>query len=90
VICRFKQARAVPSASQDKRASSTKRVLIGCDVSFARNRFFEVVEVSDSLDEEARERLLKRWEEELADYTSAFIGRSLTEWLEREDQVILF
>jgi hypothetical protein len=55
-----------------------------------RTRFFEVVEVSESLDEEARERLLKRWEEELADYTSAFIGRSLTEWLEREDQVILF
>ena len=55
-----------------------------------RTRFFEVVEISDSLDEEARERLLKRWEEELADYTSAFIGRSLTEWLERKDQVILF
>jgi hypothetical protein len=55
-----------------------------------RTRFFEVVEVSDSLDEEARERLLRRWEEELADYTSAFIGRSLTEWLERNDQVILF
>ena len=52
-----------------------------------RTRFFKV---SDSLDAEARERLLKRWEEELADYTSAFIGRSLTEWLEREDQVILF
>jgi hypothetical protein len=53
-------------------------------------RLFEVVEVSDSLDEEARERLLRRWEEELADCTSAFIGRSLTEWLERNDQVILF
>jgi hypothetical protein len=51
---------------------------------------FEVVELSDSLDKEARERLLKRWEAELADYTSAFIGRSLTEWLVREDQVILF
>jgi hypothetical protein len=43
-----------------------------------RTRFFEVVEVSDSLDEEARERLLRRWEAELTDYTSAFIGRSLT------------
>ena len=55
-----------------------------------RTRFFEVVEVSDSLDAEARERLLSRWEAELADYTSAFIGRSLEEWLARNDEVILF
>ena len=55
-----------------------------------RTRFFEVVELSDSLDAEARMRLLRRWEAELADYTSAFIGRSLTEWLERDDEVILF
>ena len=55
-----------------------------------RTRFFEVVEISDSLDEEARERLLRRWEAELADYTSAFIGRSLKEWLERDDEAILF
>ncbi len=52
-----------------------------------RTRFFEVAEVSDSLDIEARERLLHRYE---AEYTSAFIGRSVTEWLERDDQVILF
>ena len=55
-----------------------------------RTRFFELVELSDSLDEEARERLLKRWEAELVDYSSAFIGQSLNEWLEREDQVIVF
>jgi hypothetical protein len=55
-----------------------------------RTRFFEVVELSDSLDEDARERLLSRWEEELADFSSGFIGRSLSEWLNREDQVILF
>lgn len=55
-----------------------------------RTRFFEVVEVSNTLYEEARERLLRRWEEELADYTSAFISRSLTEWMERADQIILF
>jgi hypothetical protein len=34
VICRFKQARAVPLASQGKRASSTKRNIAGYDVSF--------------------------------------------------------
>ena len=55
-----------------------------------RTRFFEVVEISDSLDEEACERLLRRWEGELADYTSAFIGRSVTEWLQRSDEAILF
>ena len=55
-----------------------------------RTRFFEVAEVSDSLDIEARERLLSRWEAELADYTSAFIGRSLKEWLKRDDEAILF
>ena len=55
-----------------------------------RTRFFEVVEVSDSLDKEVREQLLSRWEAELADYTSAFIGRSLQEWLERDDEAILF
>jgi hypothetical protein len=55
-----------------------------------RTRFFKVVEVSDSLDEEACKRLLRRWEAELADYMSAFIGRLLEEWLERDDEVILF
>jgi hypothetical protein len=44
-----------------------------------RTRFFKVVELSDSLDKEARERLLRRWEAELADYISAFISRSLEE-----------
>jgi hypothetical protein len=55
-----------------------------------RTRFFEIAEFSSSLDEDAQERLLKRWEEELADYTSAFIGRSLHDWLHRTDEVILF
>ena len=38
VICRFKRSRAVPSASQGKRASS-KRLAISCDVSFALLEF---------------------------------------------------
>jgi hypothetical protein len=33
---------------------------------------------------------LKRWEAELADFSSAFIGRSLEEWVNRTDEVILF
>jgi len=32
LICRFRRSRATPSASQGKRASSTKRVISGCDV----------------------------------------------------------
>jgi hypothetical protein len=40
VICRFKRARATPSTSQGKRASSTKRTIIGCDVTFALLAFF--------------------------------------------------
>ena len=55
-----------------------------------RTRFFEVVEYGALLDEDTRDRLLKRWEAELADYTSAFIGRSFSEWINRDDEVILF
>jgi hypothetical protein len=53
-------------------------------------RFYKVVEHSDSLDSDEKERLLKRWEGELGDFSSAFIGQSLEEWLKRDDQVILF
>jgi hypothetical protein len=55
-----------------------------------RTRFFELAEFSDSLDSEENDRLLSRWEAELADFSNAFIGRSLTEWQNRKDQVILF
>jgi hypothetical protein len=49
----------------------------------------EVAEFSDSLDSDEKDRL-RRWEEELADFSSAFIGRSLSERLNRKDEVILF
>jgi hypothetical protein len=55
-----------------------------------RTRFFEVAEFCDSLDVDEQERLLKRWEAELADYTSAFIGRSFADWFNRSDETILF
>ena len=55
-----------------------------------RTRFFEVSEYSDSLDLDEKERLLKRWEDELADFSSAFIGRSFEDWIKRDDEVILF
>jgi hypothetical protein len=55
-----------------------------------RTRFFELSEFTDELDSDEKERLLKRWEEELADFSSAFIGRSLSEWLNRDDGAILF
>jgi MULE transposase domain len=53
VICRFKRARAAPLASQGKRASSTKRALIGCDVSFTLLAFpthYEYYTISQSGD----------------------------------------
>ena len=55
-----------------------------------RTRFFELSEFTDLLDADEKDRLLKRWEDELADFSSAFIGRSLEEWLNRGDEVILF
>jgi hypothetical protein len=55
-----------------------------------RIRFFELSKYSNSLDLDEKNRLLKRWEDELADYSSAFIGRSIKEWIKREDEVILF
>ena len=55
-----------------------------------RTRFYEVVEASDSLDEEARERLLKRWEREVIKFARALTGPSVKEWMSREDHVIVF
>jgi hypothetical protein len=55
-----------------------------------RTRFFEVAEYSDSLDLDEQERLLKRREDELADFSSAFIGQSFEDWIKRDDEVILF
>jgi hypothetical protein len=55
-----------------------------------RTRFYELSEFINQLDSDEKERLLRRWEGELADFSSAFIGRSLEEWLNRDDEVILF
>ena len=55
-----------------------------------RTRFFEVSKYADSLDLDEKERLLKRWEDELADFSSAFIGQSIEDWIKRDDEVILF
>jgi hypothetical protein len=55
-----------------------------------RTRFYEVVELSDSLNEEARDRLLARWEREVIKFSNALTGPSVTEWMAREDQVIVF
>ena len=49
-----------------------------------------VVELLESLSEEARDHLLKRWEQELVKFARALIGPAVTEWLNREDQVICF
>jgi hypothetical protein len=54
---------------------------VQANLDLIRTRFFEVAEFSNSLNDDEKERLLKRWEEELADFSSAFIGQSLSEWL---------
>jgi hypothetical protein len=72
--------------SRDKKAKlNTSETL-----DHVRTRFFELSEFTDSLDSDEKERLLKRWEDELADFSSAFVGCSLLDWVNRENQVILF
>ena len=53
-------------------------------------RFYKVVELSELLNEKARDRLLKRWEQEVSKMARDLIGPSVTEWMNREDQVICF
>ena len=55
-----------------------------------RNRFFELSELTSQLDMEEKERLLKRWEEELASFSSALIGSSLLDWVNKKDHVTVF
>jgi hypothetical protein len=57
------------------------KLVINKTLELIQTRFFEVVKVSNSLNKEARNRLLRQWEAELASFSSAFIGRSVTEWL---------
>ena len=38
-----------------------------------RTRFFEITEFGESLDPDEKERLLKRWEEELADFSNLLL-----------------
>jgi hypothetical protein len=55
-----------------------------------RSRFFELADYADSLDLDEQNRLLSRWEEEVAAHSEALIGQSLAEWVKREQDVILF
>ena len=55
-----------------------------------RTRFFKVSEVADELDDEEKDRLFKRWEEEVAHFSRALIGQSLDDWVARAKNPILF
>ena len=55
-----------------------------------RTRFFEVSELADQLDGEEKNRLFKRWEEEVTCFSRALIGLSLEEWVARAKDPILF
>ena len=55
-----------------------------------RTQFFEVSEYADQLDDEEKDCLLKRWEEEVAQFSKALIGQSVGEWVARAQDPILF
>ena len=55
-----------------------------------RLRFFELSEFANQLDLEEKDRLFKRWEEEVKQCSKALIGWSLDEWIKRDKHVILF
>lgn len=48
------------------------------------NRYMDVVKYSKTLDEVERNKLLKRWEVELADFTRASVGSSLHDWMNKD------
>jgi hypothetical protein len=55
-----------------------------------RSRFFELSEFADQLDNEEKDRLFKRWEDNVAQFSRALIGSSLDEWVARAQDIILF
>ena len=55
-----------------------------------RSRFFELSELTDQLDDEEKDRLLRRWEDDITQYSRALIGSSLDEWVARAKGAILF
>jgi hypothetical protein len=55
-----------------------------------RTRFYKIVELTKDLDKETRDRLLKRWEQEVIKMAHALTAASVTEWMNRGDQVIAF
>jgi hypothetical protein len=55
-----------------------------------RTHFYEVVELTEDLDKEARDRLLKRWEQEVVKMAHALTAALVTEWMNWRDQVIAF
>jgi hypothetical protein len=55
-----------------------------------RSRFFELSEFADQFDVEERDRLFKRWEAEVAQFSRALIGVSLDDWILRKEGVFWF
>ena len=55
-----------------------------------RSRFFELSEFADQLDDEEKDRLFKRWKDDVTQYSRALIGSSLDEWVARAQGAILF
>jgi hypothetical protein len=86
--------RALVEVEDDSSGDTSREIQAKLNTSEAldqiRSRFFELSEFANQLDAEEKDRLYKRWEEELTQYSRALIGWSLDEWIEREKHVILF
>jgi hypothetical protein len=55
-----------------------------------RTRFFELSELASQLDNEEKDRLFTRWEEEVTLFSSALIGQTLDDWLGQKEDPVLF
>jgi hypothetical protein len=86
--------RALVEIEEDESRDTSREVRAKLNTSEAldqiRSRFFELSEFADQLDSEEKDRLYKRWEEELAQHSRALVGWSLEDWIRREEHVILF
>ena len=54
------------------------------------SRFLELSELTDQLDNEEKDRLLRRWEDDITQYSRALISSSLDKWVARTKGATLF
>ena len=86
--------RALVKTQEDESRENSREIQAKLNTSEAldqiRSRFFELSEFADQLDIEEKDRLFKRWEEEIVQYSRSLIGSTLDEWVQRAEHTILF